>query len=140
MIAVTALSLTYTIAPSYGGRVRRAAPFFVALFLAAAAPARAEVTIDIHGFVSQGFLYSSANNYLARSADGSFEMTEVGVNFTVTLTDQLRAGMQLFDVQFATPHLRTLGVREISRDDYLARVAIASRQAIDLSRLQLSVD
>ena len=51
-----------------------------------------------------------------------------------------RAGMQLFDVQFATPHLRTLGVREISRDDYLARVAVASRQAIDLSRLQLSVD
>jgi leucyl/phenylalanyl-tRNA--protein transferase len=51
-----------------------------------------------------------------------------------------RAGMEVFDVQFATPHLRTLGVREISRDDYLARVARASRLSVDLSRLQLSVD
>jgi leucyl/phenylalanyl-tRNA--protein transferase len=51
-----------------------------------------------------------------------------------------RAGMEVFDVQFATPHLRSLGVREISRDDYLVRVAQASRRRIDLSRLQLSVD
>lgn len=51
-----------------------------------------------------------------------------------------RAGIQVFDVQFATPHLRSLGVREISRDDYLARVAVASRSSIDLARLQLSVD
>lgn len=51
-----------------------------------------------------------------------------------------RAGIQVFDVQFATPHLRSLGVREISRDDYLARVAGASRTPIDLARLRLSVD
>ena len=51
-----------------------------------------------------------------------------------------RAGIELFDVQFATPHLRSLGVRELARDDYLARVAQASRRSIDLSRLQLSVD
>jgi Leu/Phe-tRNA-protein transferase len=51
-----------------------------------------------------------------------------------------RAGIEVFDVQFATPHLRTLGVRELSRDDYLARVARASRLSVDLSRLQLNVD
>ena len=51
-----------------------------------------------------------------------------------------RAGIEVFDVQFATPHLRTLGVKEISRDDYLARVARASRLSVDLSRLQVSVD
>ncbi|HEU4582806.1 MAG TPA: leucyl/phenylalanyl-tRNA--protein transferase [Polyangiaceae bacterium] len=51
-----------------------------------------------------------------------------------------RAGVEVLDVQFATPHLRTLGVKEISRDDYLARVARASRLHVDLSRLQLSVD
>jgi len=51
-----------------------------------------------------------------------------------------RAGIEVFDVQFATPHLRSLGVKEISRDDYLARVARASRLSVDLSRLQLSVD
>jgi len=51
-----------------------------------------------------------------------------------------RAGIEVFDVQFATPHLRTLGVKEISRDDYLARAARASQRSVDLSRLQLSVD
>ena len=51
-----------------------------------------------------------------------------------------RAGIEVFDVQFATPHLRSLGVKEISRDDYLARVARASSRAVDLSRLVLSVD
>ncbi|MEO8182864.1 MAG: leucyl/phenylalanyl-tRNA--protein transferase [Deltaproteobacteria bacterium] len=51
-----------------------------------------------------------------------------------------RAGIEVFDVQFATPHLRSLGVQEISRDDYLVRVARASRQSLDLARLVLSVD
>jgi leucyl/phenylalanyl-tRNA--protein transferase len=51
-----------------------------------------------------------------------------------------RAGIEVFDVQFATPHLRSLGVKEISRDDYLARVARASRQSVDLARLVLNVD
>jgi leucyl/phenylalanyl-tRNA---protein transferase len=51
-----------------------------------------------------------------------------------------RAGMQLFDVQFATSHLRTLGVKEISRDDYLVRVARASAVAVDLSKLSVGVE
>jgi leucyl/phenylalanyl-tRNA--protein transferase len=51
-----------------------------------------------------------------------------------------RAGIQVFDVQFATPHLRSLGVKEISRDDYLGRVARASARHVDLSKLDLRVD
>jgi leucyl/phenylalanyl-tRNA--protein transferase len=51
-----------------------------------------------------------------------------------------RAGMSLFDVQFATPHLRSLGVKEISRDDYLRRVSEAAAKQIDLSKLELDVE
>ena len=51
-----------------------------------------------------------------------------------------RAGIQVVDVQFATPHLRSLGVKEISRDDYLGRVASASARHVDLSKLDLRVD
>jgi len=51
---------------------------------------------EIHGFVSQGFLWSTDNNYLAHSERGTFEFTEVGINFTNQLTDRLRVGMQLF--------------------------------------------
>lgn len=52
--------------------------------------------LAIHAFVSQGFLVSTANNYLAESERGSFELTEVGINFTKPLTDELRVGIQLF--------------------------------------------
>lgn len=47
-----------------------------------------------------------------------------------------RAGIEVFDVQFATPHLRSLGVKEISRDDYLARVAQARAREVNLAGLE----
>jgi hypothetical protein len=53
-------------------------------------------SFQVHGFVSQGFLVTTDNNYLARSTKGSFEFTEVGLNVTKPLTDKLRVGMQLF--------------------------------------------
>lgn len=55
-----------------------------------------EPPVDIHGFVSQGFLKTTHNNYLAETEGGSFEFTEVGLNVTKVITDQLRVGVQLF--------------------------------------------
>jgi hypothetical protein len=52
--------------------------------------------LAVHAFVSQGFVVSTDNNYLAESKHGSFELTEVGINFTKPLTDELRVGIQLF--------------------------------------------
>ena len=52
--------------------------------------------LQIHGFISQGFLLTSANNYLAESSRGSFEFSEVGLNFTLPATDRLTLGIQLF--------------------------------------------
>src|SRR5215475_5305247 len=54
------------------------------------------LSLQIHAFVSQGFILSTGNNYLARSKRGSVEFTEVGINFTMPLTDKLRTGIQLF--------------------------------------------
>ncbi len=52
--------------------------------------------VNIHGFVSQGYLKSSDNNYLGNSKDGSFEFNEIGINFAALLTDELRFGAQVF--------------------------------------------
>ena len=52
--------------------------------------------MDVHAFVSQGFALSTDNNYLTRSKDGSFEFTEVAINFTKHIGDDLRVGLQLF--------------------------------------------
>lgn len=54
--------------------------------------------LETHGFVSQGYIRTTDNNYLAKSASGrgSFEFTEVGINFTQPLGEHLRTGVQLF--------------------------------------------
>src|SRR6187399_37620 len=55
-----------------------------------------EQALEVHGFVSQGFIKTTNNNYLAKSERGSFEFVEAGVNFTKPLSDRLRVGLQLF--------------------------------------------
>ncbi len=53
--------------------------------------------VDIHGFVSQGFLKSTNYNYLANDSNkGSFQFNEMGINFGKQVTDQLRIGAQFF--------------------------------------------
>jgi len=53
--------------------------------------------VNIHGFISQGYMKSQDNNYLANdSSDGTFAFNEIGINFSKQLTDQLRIGLQLF--------------------------------------------
>jgi len=51
--------------------------------------------IEIHGFATQGFLYSSHNNYLTmNSSSGSLQWTDGAVSFNDSLTDNLRVGIQ----------------------------------------------
>lgn len=45
------------------------------------------------------------------------------------------AGVTLFDVQFPTPHLESLGTYTIRRNEYLARVAIAVHTPVALAGL-----
>jgi hypothetical protein len=52
--------------------------------------------IVAHGFVSQGFLFSSSNNYLSmKSSEGSPQWTDGAFNISDSLTDNLRVGLQL---------------------------------------------
>ena len=54
-------------------------------------------SVEIHVFVSQGFILTKDNNYLAEDTKhGSFQFSEVGINFTKPLTQSLRLGLQLF--------------------------------------------
>jgi hypothetical protein len=53
--------------------------------------------VDVHAFVSQGFLVTQNANWLARdSTKGSAQFSEAGINFTKSVTDRLRVGVQLF--------------------------------------------
>jgi leucyl/phenylalanyl-tRNA--protein transferase len=49
------------------------------------------------------------------------------------LVERMRArGMALLEVQFLTPHLRTLGAVEIPREEYLRRLRAALRRPVSL--------
>jgi hypothetical protein len=55
------------------------------------------LSVEVHGFASQGFILTTSNNYLdTGTTAGSFQFSEVGLNFTKSLTDKLRLGLQLF--------------------------------------------
>ncbi len=51
-----------------------------------------------------------------------------------------RTGFILFDTQFLTPHLASLGGQSISRDTYRSRLATALQVEADISALPLETD
>src|ERR1700733_10715371 len=54
--------------------------------------------IQIHGFVSQGFIYTDQNNWLTmHTSQGSGAFTDFGANVSTQLTDKLRVGAQVYD-------------------------------------------
>jgi hypothetical protein len=51
--------------------------------------------LSVHGLISQGYLKSNDNNYLAQTADGTFEFNESAINFSIEPVENLRLGLQL---------------------------------------------
>jgi hypothetical protein len=57
--------------------------------------------LEVHGIASQGFMLTTGNDYLVEaSKHGSFQMSEIGINFSKALTDRLRFGVQFFAQNF----------------------------------------
>lgn len=53
-------------------------------------------SVTIHGFVSQGYMKSSDNNFLVESDKGSFQFNEMGLNFGYDTGSNVKIGAQLF--------------------------------------------
>jgi hypothetical protein len=57
-------------------------------------------TFQVHGFASQGFIYTNENNWLTMNTSvgsGSASFTDFGANISVPITDKFRAGAQIYD-------------------------------------------
>ena len=77
-------------------RPRRMQLLLFFCLLAGGAHAQDLAGIEIHGFATQGFLFSSNNNYLTmQSSTGSLQWTDGAVSITDSLTEKLRVGIQL---------------------------------------------
>jgi hypothetical protein len=54
--------------------------------------------VEIHGFASQGFVFTNTNNWLTmNTSQGSGAFTDFGFNVSASVTDKLRVGAQLYD-------------------------------------------
>jgi hypothetical protein len=54
--------------------------------------------VEVHGFASQGFVYTNTNNWLTMNSNqGSGAFTDFGINGSTNLTDRLRIGAQFYD-------------------------------------------
>ncbi|NJL60089.1 MAG: hypothetical protein HC887_11080, partial [Desulfobacteraceae bacterium] len=73
---------------------------FVPLFLICACACTAQAieagNVEIHGFVSQGYLLTNHNNYMADTDGGTFQFNEMGVNFSTDLANLLHIAVQVF--------------------------------------------
>ncbi|HEY3972796.1 MAG TPA: hypothetical protein VGM18_07315 [Candidatus Sulfotelmatobacter sp.] len=76
--------------------LRRAALFVLFCLCTGDSQAQDLAGIEIHGFATQGFLFSSHNNYLTMpSSSGTLQWTDGAVSVSDSLGDKLRVGIQL---------------------------------------------
>jgi len=55
-------------------------------------------TVQVHGFASQGFIYTNDNNWLTmHTSQGSGAFTDFGANASIQITDKFRVGAQGYD-------------------------------------------
>jgi hypothetical protein len=60
-------------------------------------------SVDIHGFMSQGYIQTSKYNYgNAKTDSGTFEFNEMGLSFMSSLSDDLNFGLQFFSYDFGS--------------------------------------
>lgn len=54
--------------------------------------------VQVHGFASQGFVYTDENNWLTmNTSQGSAAFTDFGLNLSTQVSDKFRVGVQVYD-------------------------------------------
>ena len=76
------------------------ATFLGLLFASQGFPQPITKNLRIHGFLNQGYLYSTKNNYLMETKDGNLEYNEAAINFSIQINAKLRGGLQLLSRDF----------------------------------------
>lgn len=68
--------------------------------------------VDIHGFITQGYLVTDNNNFFAKTEDqGTSQFNEVGINFASDVSERLRMG-----IQFISRDIGKMGNHEVTID------------------------
>ncbi len=90
--------------------------------------------VDIHGFITQGYLMSDENNFLADTeGNGTFQYNEAGVNFASDVSERLRLG-----VQFIARDLGKAGNKEVTIDWAVADYSVADWLNVRAGKCKIS--
>lgn len=90
--------------------------------------------VDIHGFISQGYMKSSKNNCFAMTDErGSSQFNEIGINFATDVSDRLRFGLQ-----FLSRDLGKMGNHEVTIDWAVADYSVNAWLDICAGKMKLS--
>lgn len=91
----------------------------------------ADNSVDIHGFISQGYMRTDQNNYIADSEDGTFQYNEMGINFGHEPVDRLMIGIQFF-----ARDLGDVGNDEIQVDYAFADYRLSDKLGVRAGRMK----
>ncbi|GAB6094662.1 hypothetical protein JCM14469_09140 [Desulfatiferula olefinivorans] len=76
--------------------------------------------VTMHGFITQGYLLTDDNNFLADTEDdGTSQFNEIGINFSSDVSERLRMG-----IQFIARDLGQMGNHEVTIDWAVADYSI----------------
>jgi hypothetical protein len=56
--------------------------------------------LEIHGYLSQGYVHTTDNDYFTTTKNGSFAFHEAGLNVTYDFSDCFRTGVQFYNRQY----------------------------------------
>jgi len=93
-----------------------------------------EGAVNIHGFISQGYMKTERNNFIADSTDGTFQFNEMGINFGTQPLDKLRISLQFF-----ARDLGSVGNDEIQVDYAYADYRLTDAFGIRAGRMKVAM-
>lgn len=90
--------------------------------------------VDIHGFITQGYLVTDENNFMADTeGKGSFQYNEAAINFASDVSDRLRLG-----VQFIARDLGKMGNKEVAIDWAVADYSVSDWLNVRAGKCKIS--
>ena len=103
------------------------------LLLAGAPLAAVELdSVQIHGFISQGYLITTQTDWFGPTDQGTFEFTEAAINVSAKPRDDLRIGIQLVARDFADS-----GDNQIEIDWAFADWRATERSGLKVGRIKM---
>jgi len=84
--------------------------FFAIVLILPSSSYSQNIQMDIHGFISQGYLKSDSGDFMAKTEEGTFDFNECGINFISNINKKFHLGIQFFSRDFGDFDNNTINI------------------------------